>query len=477
MSDGDDETPAEEETETEASEEEQTETESSEEEQSETESSEEEQSETDASDEEETESSDETAPATTESLEERLSEAESDLEAAETEADLDDVEAKLDAIEADLEEADLPEPDEDDEDAEDPREELESKLADLRETLQEERGPYAEDVVEAIDEAETKISDTRWTVRGEDEIVEVVESFAADVNEILDASVSVDGTDEDALTTALDDAASAVESADLDADEDDETIAALLEATDELESGLEDAQEWDDLETNEKLEAEGYYDVLGHYKDFPPEWAALKEWEKRDRVDMVLLAKDSLQSDFMQDHCMEALIRMGNPEAFDEMHQLAQRRDKPAIKALGKMGSGAEEAVETLVEYVDSDSDPALQKVTFKALGEIGSTEATQALADKLEMENDNVRPYAARALGLIGDTRAVDPLSDTLEDDGDDSVRAAAAWALRQIGTEAALEAAADHADDRSYLVQHEAEIASGWLDSGDTDAKAPEA
>jgi HEAT repeat protein len=115
-----------------------------------------------------------------------------------------------------------------------------------------------------------------------------------------------------------------------------------------------------------------------------------------------------------------------------------------------------------LLEYVDTDSDPGLQKVTFRALGEIGSEEATQALANKLEMDNDTVRPYAARALGLVGDTRAVAPLTDTLADDESDTVRAAAAWALRQIGTEDALEAAAEYADDRSYLVAHEAERAA---------------
>jgi HEAT repeat protein len=166
---------------------------------------------------------------------------------------------------------------------------------------------------------------------------------------------------------------------------------------------------------------------------------------------------------------------MANPDAFEAMHELAQRRDKKAIKALGRMGSGAEEAVETLIEYVDADSDPQLQKVTFRALGEIGSTEATQALANKLEMDNDNVRPYAARALGLIGDTRAIDPLAETLESDGVETVRAAAAWALRQIGTRTALEAAAGYTDERSYLVQHEADLAAEALD--DTDAEAPAA
>ncbi|SFR43304.1 HEAT repeat-containing protein [Halogeometricum rufum] len=412
---------------------------------------------------------------TAESLNERLDAVEEDLEAAETESDLDAVESDLDDVESDLEAADLPEPDEDDDDAEDPRADLESRVSDLREDLESQRGPYAEDVVDDIESAKSKVTETRWTERGEGEIVDVVESFAADVNEILDASVSVDGDSEEDLAAALDDAADAVESASLDADDDADTIAALLEATDDLESGLEDSQEWDDLETNEKLQAEGFYDVLGHYKDFPPELSALKEWEKRGRADMIMLAKDSLQSEFMQEYCMDAFVRMADPSVFDEMHQLAQRRDKTAIKALGRMGSGAEDAVETLVEYVDTDSDPALQKVTFKALGEIGSSDATQAIADKLVMDNDNVRPYAARALGLIGDTRAVKPLSDTLESDENDTVRAAAAWSLRQIGTEDALEAAADYTDERSYLVQHEAELARDSL--GDADADAPTA
>jgi len=69
----------------------------------------------------------------------------------------------------------------------------------------------------------------------------------------------------------------------------------------------------------------------------------------------------------------------------------------------------------------------------------------------------------AARSLGLLGDTRAIQPLSDILEDDDGDTVRASAAWALRQIGTERALEVAGEYTDDRAYLVQAEAEKAAG--------------
>jgi len=392
-----------------------------------------------------------------ETLDSRLDEAAEALDAAETEADLDAVEDRLDEIAADLDAADLPSPDEDDEDAADPAEELADRLDSLREELAAARGPYASDVTDAIEDATATLSDTRWTEGGEDEAAAAVETFVADVSETLDTDLA--GDDE----AALDAAAETVADAGLDPDDDAETIQALLEATDALEAGLADAEEWDDLETHEQLRAQGFYDVLGHYKDFPPEWAALKEWEQRGNVEMVLLALDSFQSDFMERHCLEALTRMNDEAAFDAMHGRASKRDKPGITALGKMG--AEDAVETLIEYVDADSDPGLQKVTLKALGEIGSEEATGPIANKLVAENEEIRPYAARALGLIGDTRAIDPLADTLADDEHDETRAAAAWALRQIGTERALSAAAEFADDRAYLVQHEASQAADAL------------
>jgi len=407
-----------------------------------------------------------------EDLEARLDEVEADLEAAETEDDLDGVAAALDDAESDLERADLPEPDEDDE-AADPREELESRIGELRDEVAEQRGPYAADVTDEIESGQSTLRDTRWTEAGEAELPGVVDAFLADVNDALDTDLDRTGEDDpDSLADALDAAVGAVEAADLDADDDADTIAALLEATDALAAGVEDAEEWDDLQTHEQLQAQGFYDVLGHYKDFPPELAALKEHEQRGNVEMVLLALDSLQSEFMEEHCLAALTRMNDGGAFEEMHQRAGKRDRPAIRALGKMG--ADEAVETLVEYVDTDSNPALQKVTFKALGEIGHPDAVQPLADKLAMDNDEVRPFAARALGLIGDTRAVEPLADVAEDDESDSVRAAALWALRQIGTEAALEAAAEYADERSFVVQSEARKARDALETEGAEATA---
>ncbi|GAB3665255.1 HEAT repeat domain-containing protein [Halopiger thermotolerans] len=425
-----------------------------------------------------------------EALNEDLEGLQAELEAAETEDDLDVVEADIEAFRADLEEIEIPEPPEEEDEDEDEDEEsepapeeqlqetydeIESDVSDLEDDLEDKRGPYAEDVIGEIDGVSGTITGTRWAEEGDEELIAATEAFLADLNDLLGTSVSLpaglepasgaelgeNGQEEktvpDDLGATLDEATEAVDAADLDPDDDAETIAGLLEATDEFESAVEDATEWTDLEVREQLRREGFYDVLDHVKDFPPEWHALKVHEKRGNVDQILLAYDSLGSEFMEEHCLEALERMAPEEAIDPMLQKANRRDKAAMRILGKIGVADDEVVDTLVDYVDSNPD--LQKPAFRALGEIGAEDAVQPIAQQLVEDNPDVRSWAARALGLIGDTRAIDPLADVLADDEQDRVRASAAWALNQIGTQEALEIVAEYEDDRAYLVQAEAE------------------
>jgi hypothetical protein len=398
-------------------------------------------------------------------LESRLDDVESAIEAAETEADLDDAEADLDSVEADVEAADLPEPD--DEDEESREEQLTSRIEELRDALEEERGPYAEDVQELLDAAATNLRETRWTEDGEPDAAAAAEAFLDTAGEELDADFAAGSDELDDLAAALEDVGetiveggSAVEGG-LDPDEDDETIAALLEAAEELETGLDDAEEWSDLTSVEQLRAEGFYDRMNaeNRKDYPPELTVIRVAEAENDPERIVQAFEKFESDFMEENCIDALRRLGAEEAFEIMHERAQKRNRPEIEVLGKIGD--ERAVDTLVEFVEG-SNPPLQKVTLRALGEIGSDEATQAVANALADEESVVRSQAARSLGLIGDTRAIDPLADVLDDEGEENeVRASAAWALVQIGTERALEAAAEYDDDRAYTVQVEAEKA----------------
>ncbi|QLH77701.1 HEAT repeat domain-containing protein [Halosimplex rubrum] len=394
-------------------------------------------------------------------LDQRLDDAEEALDGAETEADLDEVEEDLNEIEADLDAADLPEPDEDDEDAEDPAAELEDRITDLRDQLEDQRGPYAEDVVTTLEAAQSTITDTRWTEDGRPDVVAAVDSYLKTVESEIDTAISAESGDSEDLADAVDQVAQVIEGSALDPDEDEETIAALLEAAETLQDDLEAAEEWDDLTVRQQLDAEGFYDVLEseNRKDFPAEWNAVKVYEELGEVEPIVKALETFDSDFMEENVLDTLWRMGPEEAYDAVEQRAQKRNVRPVQILGKIGNA--DATETLHDFIDGDGDAALQKVTLRALGEIGSEESVQPVAQRLDADNYEIRSAAARSLGLLGDTRAIEPLADVLEDDEANEVRASAAWALNQIGTQRALDVVAEYADDRAYLVQSEAEKA----------------
>ncbi|MFW6384649.1 MAG: HEAT repeat domain-containing protein [Halodesulfurarchaeum sp.] len=417
------------------------------------------------------ESDDESVDPTVAEFKNRLEAATSALEDAETEADLDDVEATLEDIETDLEDAEIPviEPEDEDEEPEDPKDDLEDELSSLRDGVEDQRGPYGEDVVSRIEDVMSTISDTRWAQEGEDELVPGVDSFLASAESILDEEFGRGVPDTGELLVMLEEVAEAVESADLDADDDADTIDSLLDAIDDLENDVEGATAWSDLEVREQLRREGFYEPLegAKHKDFPPEWSALKTWEKRNDVDMVLLLLEKMgDSEFMARHCIDALKRMGESEGLQPLLQHAKRRNHDAVEAIGKIGD--EQGIGALEGHAESEGDPELQTKALAALGAIGSEDVTETVAQQLAAESEQSRSQAARSLGMIGDARAVAPLSDVLADAEERQVvRASAAWALCEIATEAALEAAAEYVDDRSYLVEKEAEKAERALAS----------
>jgi len=408
---------------------------------------------------------DEAAPTDLEEFESRLDSVAESLEAAETEADLDEIEATLDATAEALDAAELPEPDDEDED--DPTDALEDRIDDLREELDEQRGPYLDDVIGAVEDAVSTIEGTRWTEDGDADLANAVATFLDAIGDEIDGEID-DGEPAERLEAAVD----ALSELALDPDEDSETIEALLTATDELADDVDAAESWDDLTVREQLAAEGFYNVLGPEKrrDFPPEWNAVKLYEKRyqqdrsdeEAIEMILLALEKLpggKEHFMEENVLQSLARIAPPEALEDVLPMAGKRNKKAIRVVGKIGDP--EALDSLLDFIDGDGDRSLQLETLRAVGAIGSEEATQTVANRLAAEEADIRSAAARTLGRIGDTRAIEPLADMLAEDPDDNVRASAAWALVQIGTERAFEAVEDNADD-SYLVQVEAEKAA---------------
>ena len=403
-------------------------------------------------------------------FEDRLDEAAELVEAAETEDDLDEADETLDAIESDLEAATLPTPepevdeDEDPEDVEppDPKADFEDRISDLRSDVDDQRGPYIEDVADEIGSESTTISTSEWTEEGEEEVAEAVSDFLAAVNDTLGESFAVTADDPAGIAEELDAIADEIGEMALDADDDADTIATLLEQTDSLSSDIEAATLWSDLEVREQLRRQGFYDVLDPNvsKDFPPELSAINVYEDQGEVEPLLTALDSFGSDFMEENVLDALEHLAPKEAYEPVQALAQRRNKQAVRILGRIGD--DRACDTLEDFLGG-GDVELEKITLRALGMIGAGRSTDPVAQRLLADNREIRSSAARALGLIGDTRAIEPLGDVLADDDADEVRASAAWALNQIGTERALSVAAEYANDRSYLVQAEAEKAEG--------------
>jgi len=348
-----------------------------------------------------------------------------------------------------------------DEEEENPRDEFEDRLSDLRADVEDQRDPDREDVTDEIDDAVSTIETSEWTEEGAGTVVEVVRKFVERAGDVLGETFTYDAdTPADAAMT-LASVGESVGETPLDPDDDAEQIDSLLVAAETLSSDLDGAQVWGDLEIREQLRREGFYDVLTpeNRKDFPPEWAAVKAYEKAGEFAPILSAMEKLDSEFMEDNILDAIEHEAPEAAYDQVHGLAQRRNKQPVRILGRIGD--ERACDTLHDFLGG-GDVELEVTSLRALGAIGSQESTEPVAQRLAADNPTIRSAAARALGMIGDTRAIEPLGDVLDGD-DDTVRASAAWALNQIGTRRALDAAAAYADDRAYIVQVEAEKAAG--------------
>lgn len=391
------------------------------------------------------------------SLEARLDDLETEIDAANTEADLDEVESALADLENDIEQAAFQDADGD---GDDPGAELTDRVVDLSELIEGKRGPYVGEVAEELGAVATTIRDKELTEEGLETVSTAVDEFLETVEESLGGPVSRDSDTAVGITEELEEVAGQIESSGLDPDDDEEQIERLLAVVETLGSTTDEAQVFEDLEIREQLRRQGFYDVLEpiNRRDFPPEWNAIKIYEKRREPEPILDAMEKFGSDFMEDNILDSLEHFAPPEAFEQVHQLAQRRNRQPVRILGRIGD--ERACETLVDFLGG-GDIELEKTALRALGSIGSGDTTEPIAQRLVADEPSVRSAAARALGLLGDTRAIDPLGDVLAEDESDEVRASAAWALVQIGTKRALEVAANHDDDDAYIVQTEAKKA----------------
>lgn len=104
---------------------------------------------------------------------------------------------------------------------------------------------------------------------------------------------------------------------------------------------------------------------------------------------------------------------------------------RKAAHGLGVLGDP--QAVPVLLEAARKDVDEFVREAAIQALGQLRATQAGGVLLSILEKaEQPGIR--SASALGALGKPEAVSPLVEALQD-SDPSVRAAAAWALGELG------------------------------------------
>ncbi|MBN4049812.1 HEAT repeat domain-containing protein [bacterium AH-315-M10] len=104
------------------------------------------------------------------------------------------------------------------------------------------------------------------------------------------------------------------------------------------------------------------------------------------------------------------------------------------------------------------EPSPLVRAAAAYALGELGDTENVPLLIKSLKDKNHLVRFDAVIALGKLGDGRAVKPLIDRLSNDAHPWVRLKSARALRKLKAGAAVPSLVSALDDRSRSVQYNA-------------------
>ncbi|MFL5339069.1 MAG: HEAT repeat domain-containing protein, partial [Gemmataceae bacterium] len=133
-----------------------------------------------------------------------------------------------------------------------------------------------------------------------------------------------------------------------------------------------------------------------------------------------------------------------------------------AAKALGDLGTPAQEAVPALIDVL-RDKEPEVKAPAAQALAQIGPA-AIPALRRELGDEDSRVRPWAAIALGLMGPdgAKAVPDLLEVLKDK-DAVLKVNAMRALGAIGPQAraAIPALTDLGKEKNPLVKLAAGVA----------------
>ncbi|QBG46023.1 HEAT repeat domain-containing protein [Verrucomicrobia bacterium S94] len=198
----------------------------------------------------------------------------------------------------------------------------------------------------------------------------------------------------------------------------------------------------------------------------------IETWKAENNTGRLIKALND-ERQFMRLQAIEALKELNAENAVNPLGALLKDTDAvvvhSAIEALAAINTPSIEPY--MLQAVTFDTEPA-RRTAARALGNLKSTEAVEALIAALDDTYENVGVEAAVALGKIGDAKALSALGEAAEK-GSVRYRAACVASIRQIGGSGATDLLFAALNDPSTRVHNEA--VAGLIEQGDkVEAKA---
>ena len=158
---------------------------------------------------------------------------------------------------------------------------------------------------------------------------------------------------------------------------------------------------------------------------------------------------------------LESLAHMKEKKAIPHLLPLLKSENRDdrllGLASLGRIGHPDESAVEEITKLLSEEKDNYVRQMAANALGDMGASDAVEALLNSLEDPYQEVRKSVVTALGKLGDGRAREKVFSSLFDyENFAHIRNDIAIALKKIDQDQTEEQLVSVLEDDSQLVNH---------------------
>ena len=158
---------------------------------------------------------------------------------------------------------------------------------------------------------------------------------------------------------------------------------------------------------------------------------------------------------------LESLAHMKEKKAIPHLLPLLKSENRDdrllGLASLGRIGHPDESAVEEITKLLSEEKDNYVRQMAANALGDMGASDAVEALLNSLEDPYQEVRKSVVTALGKLGDGRAMEKMFSSLFDyEHFAHIRNDIAIALKKIDQDQTEEQLVSVLEDDSQLVNH---------------------